>query len=197
MSGGVPAAVGIAASLLLTGAGMHMLRLRRLDPPGRYGAAVTALCLGASAFLAGPTWEWPGGIAVWIGLAGLAGMLAGFWPRPDGARTKPRDRNRRSDTPTEARTLRPFAPLAALAGVLLGGGAAAALSLAAAAWLPLAPLERGFLAIVLWPVLWSVALLWLYSGKRSGRAALSAGAVALAAGGCVWLAYHAGAQHAP
>ncbi|MDF1790446.1 MAG: hypothetical protein P1U88_00980 [Thalassobaculaceae bacterium] len=199
----MPPAIGIAASILLTSAGMHMLRLRRLDPPGPYTLSVTAFCLTASVFLPGLTWEWPGGVAVWIGLVGLAGMLTAFWPpsaRPVGTEVG-RTRDGRREDRRDAKVLRSFAPLAAVSGILLGGAAAAALALAMAAWLPLAPLERGFLAIVLWPLLWAAALLWLYASRRAGFPALSALTLALAAGASVWLAFQGlalpGAPDAP
>ena len=190
MAGGVPPAIGIAASTLLIAAGMHMLHSRRAAPTIGYTRPTVAFCLAASAFLCGLTWEWPGGLAVWLGMAGLAGLLTAFRhpSRPDPKKARRRDR------PGARETLRAFSPLAALSGVLLGGGAAAAVALAAAAWLPVALLERAFLAIVLWPVLWSAVLLWLYATEHPLRAALGAGFVAVAAGLAVWLAVQSGAQ---
>lgn len=194
MADGVPPAIGIAASILLTGAGMHMLRLRRHDPPGPYTRLDVTLCLAAAAFLPGLTWEWPGGIAVWLGLIGLAGLISAIWQerRPK----KQRGRERWKARAGEDKIWRAFSPPAAVSGVLLGGLGAAAVALAAAAWLPMAPLERGFLAIVLWPVFWSAALLWLYAGRRPGLAALATVAIALASGLGVWLAFQSGAPHA-
>lgn len=196
MTGGVPPAVGIAASVLLTGAGMHMLRVRRRTPPGPYTPMVTTFCMASAAFLVGLTWEWPGGIAVWLGLVGLAGMIAAFRQGSGSRPTKFRGREWRRERTGEDKVWRSFSPLAALSGVLLGGLAASAVALAAAAWLPMVPLDRGFLAIVLWPVLWSTALLWLYAGRRPGLAAFAVGVVALVSGFGVWLAFLGGAPHA-
>lgn len=196
MVGDVPPAVGIAASTLLTGAGMHMLRLRWRDPPGPYTPMVTTVSMAAAAFLSGLTWEWPGGIAVWLGLVGLTGMIAAFRQEGGNRPTKPRGRERHRGRTRENRVWRSFSPLASLSGVLLGGTGASALALAAAAWLPMTPLERGFLAIVLWPVLWSGALLWLYASRRPGVAALAVGAIALASGLAVWLAIQGGGPDA-
>lgn len=176
-----------ALALLLAGlGGEHARRVSAHQRRrGLLGLTVTCLLAGGLSLLALSS-SWQVGIAVWLGLLGVAGFVVSLgvslyqhgWRqrathRRDASAASPRDA-RHSITKT-------------IFFLLFAATSALAIMLALTLILPLAATDRALLSVVVWPVLWAGLSLFLLATTRPLRALLgiAVSTLLLGAGG-IW-----------